>query len=180
MTPTGIWSMAKAKKRPNKWRSPRGRGRPTTYCKKTAEAVCERFADGETIRQISADEDMPSWGAIQGWLIRHKEFREAYTAARSIHADFEFERLRGIVDQVLSGDITPDVGRVVMNEINWILGRMKPRVYGDYKQIDATVQAEVHVKRIRLVDEREMNDNQRRIAEKGASLKAKRNNKSSP
>ena len=119
------------------------------------EAVCTRLAAGETIRAITAEKDMPCWTAIQGWLVRHREFRQLYAAARAIHADYEFERIREIEDKVLDKTLDPNAARVVLTSINWRLGRMKPKVYGDYRTQDINVAGAIHVKRITLVHERE-------------------------
>lgn len=138
-----------AKKSP----STRGRGRPTLYGKALATTVCERMADGEPIHHICDSAGMPCWKTIQHWLVRHKEFRAAYVSARAIHADYEFERLRAIEDKVLDGNLDANAARVVLKSINWRLGRMKPKVYGDYRTQDINVSGSLHVKRVTLVDE---------------------------
>ena len=55
---------------------PRG-GRPTDYTLELATLICERMVEGETLRKICADDDMPHRSTVFRWLMRHPEFERS-------------------------------------------------------------------------------------------------------
>lgn len=75
-------------------------GRPTKFTKVLANKICERIAEGESVRTIVKDEDMPSASTIFRWLLDDdkKEFWEQYEKARNIQAELMFEELLEIAD----------------------------------------------------------------------------------
>jgi hypothetical protein len=52
----------------------RKRGRPSAYCAEIAMTICDRLADGESLRAICADPGMPHKATIFRWLGRHEDF----------------------------------------------------------------------------------------------------------
>jgi hypothetical protein len=61
-------------------------------------AICERIADGESLRQIIADEGMPASSTVFKWLNEDAQFSEQYARAREAQADALFDDLLGIAD----------------------------------------------------------------------------------
>src|SRR5262249_46433192 len=56
----------------------RRRGRPSDYCAEIAMTICDRLADGESLRAICADAGMPDKATVFRWIGRHKAFRNQY------------------------------------------------------------------------------------------------------
>lgn len=73
-------------------------GRPTTYTPKTAEAICERIANGESLRAICEGEGMPDKATVFRWLAVHQAFRDQYARAREMQADAIFDEVLDIAD----------------------------------------------------------------------------------
>ena len=73
-------------------------GRPTIYSPELAEAICQRIMDGDTIRKICADDDMPSIMSIFRWLNAHPDFSEQYAHAREVQADTFVDQMQAIAD----------------------------------------------------------------------------------
>ena len=132
---------------------PAGSGRKSKYSATLVETICTRLEDGESIRAICAESKMPAWEAVRQWLRKHEAFRIAYARAREIQADAEFERMREIEDQVLTGELNPNAARVVLDSMRYRCARLRPKVYGDFKTLEHRGQMEFHVKRITLVDQ---------------------------
>jgi len=56
--------------------------KPSGYSDQLALAICERHADGETIKDICAAEGMPGRRTVYDWLKRHPDFAAAFQQAR--------------------------------------------------------------------------------------------------
>jgi hypothetical protein len=91
-------------------------GRPVEYTAEIGMAICDRIAEGESLRTICADPGMPEKATVLDWLARHKEFRDPYTFAREFQEDLFVEEIIAIARDS-SGDGVEKVranGRVVM------------------------------------------------------------------
>lgn len=55
--------------------------RQSEYTQEIADAICERLSEGEPLRQICRDDDMPAWRTVYDWKDVHADF-----AARIAHA----------------------------------------------------------------------------------------------
>lgn len=73
-------------------------GRPTDYTQETADIICERLADGESLRTICDDEDMPARSTVFRWLSLHKEFSDQYARAKEVQAEVLADELISIAD----------------------------------------------------------------------------------
>lgn len=73
-------------------------GRPTDYTQETADIICERLADGESLRTICDDEDMPARSTVFRWLSLHKEFSDQYAHAKTVQAEVLADELISIAD----------------------------------------------------------------------------------
>lgn len=70
--------------------------RPTKFTPQLADEICNRIADGESLRSICKDEHIPSKSTVLMWLTdpEHQAFRTKYAQAREIQAD-------GFVDEMV-------------------------------------------------------------------------------
>lgn len=73
-------------------------GRPTDYTQETADIICERLADGESLRTICDDEGMPARSTVFRWLSLHKEFSDQYARAKEVQAEVLADELISIAD----------------------------------------------------------------------------------
>jgi Bacteriophage Sf6, terminase small subunit-like len=61
------------------------RGRPSIFSPELADRLCERLADGETLRAICRDEGMPDERTVRRWALDDLEgFSTQYARAREI------------------------------------------------------------------------------------------------
>jgi hypothetical protein len=78
-------------------------GRPSDYSVALADAICARIIEGESLRTICADDDMPSKGTVMVWLKRHESFQTIYAHAHELQAETLREQILEIADDT-SGD----------------------------------------------------------------------------
>lgn len=118
-------------------------GRLSEFNQETADAICERIADGESLRSICRDDAMPVSSAVFKWLTQNKEFAEQYTRAREAQADALFDEILTISDDGLNDTYTDQDGNVRTNQDviarsrlrvdarKWMAGKLRPKKYGD-------------------------------------------------
>lgn len=65
-------------------KAPAKRGRPSKFTPEIADQICRRLAEGEPLRQICRDENMPAWRTIYDWLLNDKDFSARIAHAREL------------------------------------------------------------------------------------------------
>lgn len=75
-------------------------GRPTEFNEDIALRICERLADGESLKAMCEEEDMPARSTVFKWLAKpeNKQFVDMYTRAREEQADALFDEILAISD----------------------------------------------------------------------------------
>jgi hypothetical protein len=111
-------------------------------------AICERIADGESLRQIVADEGMPASSTVFKWLNEDEQFSEQYARAREAQADALFDDILSIADDgrndwmVRKNAEDQNIGWMENGEAlrrsqlridarKWMAGKLKPKKYGE-------------------------------------------------
>lgn len=102
-------------------------GRPSDFTPEMANTICERVADGESLRKVCEDEAMPDRSTVRRWLSQQPEFRIQYAHAREEQADVYAER---IVDEA-EGATDAALGRLKMDALKWTASKLAPKRYGD-------------------------------------------------
>lgn len=101
--------------------------RPSEYTQEIADQICERLAEGESLRSICWDDPFPNKSTVFRWLAANKEFRDQYARARETQAD-------AIADEILDiADEAEDAAkaRLQVDARKWLAGKLRPKVYGD-------------------------------------------------
>jgi hypothetical protein len=126
-------------------------GRPSDYSLELAAAICERLANGESLKAICQLDDMPSKASVYLWLMKHQEFSDMYARAREDQADTLADEIVHIADTPLLGVKTKTTGdgdvettegdmiehrRLQVDARKWVAAKLKPRKYGDKVQQD--------------------------------------------
>lgn len=128
-------------------------GRPTDYSIELTASICVRLAEGESLRSICRDDDMPSLATIFVWLGKHPEFVDQYARAREEQAETLASEIIDIADEectmVKSSkhpsaakdgedelEVVFDSTAVARNRLRvdarkWVAAKLKPKVYGD-------------------------------------------------
>lgn len=129
--------------------SPNPPHRPSNYSPAIALTICERLAEGETLRQICRDDGMPGRSTVFRWLADIGEFAEIYAKALAFRADGRADEIIEIADdtsddyRLTEGDNADDVPRLEPNPEaiarsklritarQWLMAKELPRKYGD-------------------------------------------------
>jgi len=120
-------------------------GRPTIFNETLAAKICQRIADGESIRAICSDPDMPSTTAIFRWIANGKYdgFRQLYEASMQIRLETLGDGLIELADAPIERNAAGaiDSAAVQMRRLQietrrWILSKLLPRKYGDRMGLD--------------------------------------------
>jgi len=152
-------------------------GRPTIFTQELADKICERIANGDSLRKISRDEDMPPAGTVLRWVAHDLIFREQYEAAMEQRAEYLFEEMFEIADETKLDTIETETGerpnaewisrsRLRVDVRKWALSKMMPKKYGDKLQVGG---AEDLPPLNKMSDA----DLEKKIAERLAALKGK-------
>lgn len=108
----------------------RPRGRPSTYTEEIGLKLCERIANGENVKAVCRDSDMPDWTTLMRWRLRFPEFATRYARAREASAEaLEMEALE-IAETATDKDTAAAV-RVRVDAMKWAAAKRHPRMYGD-------------------------------------------------
>lgn len=117
--------------------------RPSSFSPEVADEICERLAEGESLRTICAGEGMPYRGTVFRWLASDEKFRLQYAHARDAQADTLADEIVDIADDgtrdtYLDADgnekTNQDViarSRLRVDARKWVASKLKPKVYGD-------------------------------------------------
>jgi hypothetical protein len=112
-------------------------GRPSDYTPEMADLICKRLADGESLRSICRDENMPAESTVRAWALDDREgFYAQYARSRDIALDSIAEEVFEIADG-LTNDPARD--RLRFDARRWYLSKLAPKKYGDKQTIDQTV-----------------------------------------
>lgn len=119
-------------------------GRPTDFTQETADLICERIADGESLRSICRDEDMPDRATVFRWLASREDFATKYAYAREQQADLYAESIVDISDELeiqatyqgeeVRLDVSPTAvarNRLRVDARKWYAAKLAPKKYGD-------------------------------------------------
>jgi hypothetical protein len=123
---------------PNK----RKRGRPSHYTPDKAREICAHIAFGElSLTKLCQQPGMPQLQTVMDWLAAHDEFARQMAEARELRADKHRDKIEEIIEQVTTGKIDPQSGRVSIDGLKWLAGIEKPIKYGDRIRAEHTVRA---------------------------------------
>ena len=124
--------------------------RPSSFTEETARIICERISEGESLRTICSDSDMPDKTTVLRWLgddVR-EEFRIQYARARELQADFYADSIISIADDGLNDSYVDDEGnkrtdqdviarsRLRVDARKWYASKLAPKKYGDKVQTE--------------------------------------------
>ena len=73
-------------------------GRPTSYNAEITEKIIDLVIDGQPIRFICSQVDMPSVATVMRWMHDYPEFAKQYALAKEMYAHCIFDEIQHIAD----------------------------------------------------------------------------------
>jgi hypothetical protein len=116
-------------------------GRPTDYTPEIAREIADRMIDGNSMRAVCRQDDMPDEGTVYRWISRHPEFRALYAHARELQALRWAEEVLTIADDKT---LDPQDRRIRVDTRKWLLSKVLPKVYGDKVTVAGDPKAPIH------------------------------------
>ena len=118
------------------------RGRPSLYTPELAVEICERLAEGETLRSVCRDKHMPDERRVRAWVVEDRHaFAPQYARARDLGLQSMADELIDIADDSSLDDFDPKTGkinqesyqraRLKVDTRKWYLSKLAPKRYGD-------------------------------------------------
>lgn len=115
-------------------------------------SICDRISQGESLRSVCRDPEMPHKSTVLRWLREKPELRDQYCAARDDLMEYWASDILEIADDGTM-DTMPGLNKygdevMVANHANvqrdklriharqWLLGKLKPKVYGDRVELE--------------------------------------------
>jgi hypothetical protein len=128
----------------------------STFTQKMADAICERLANGESLKGICEDEVMPSRPTVYKWLADNETFLNNYMRAREEQADYFAEEILEIADDATNDWMERrdsegnNIGwqengeamqrsRLRVDARKWLMSKMAPKKYGEKSTVDMNV-----------------------------------------
>ena len=108
-------------------------GRPSTYTEEMGNLICDKLTEGVSLRKLCMSEEFPSASTVYLWLDRFPEFAEKYARAREAATEDMLEDLLEIADDP---KMDAQEKRVRIDTRKWVMGRLKPKKYGDKSTVD--------------------------------------------
>jgi hypothetical protein len=137
-------------------------GRPSSFTQDIAEVICSRIAEGESLREICKDDDMPTRMTIYRWLAADPVFCDHYTRAREDQADTLADEIIAIADEQPEIIAVTDkrTGELIEHKLDgaflqwqknridarkWTAMKLKPKKYGDRQILAGDSEAPLEV-----------------------------------
>jgi len=115
-------------------------GRHLVFMEDIADKVLDRLSNGESLRSICQDADMPDGSTVRKWISRNPDFARQYAIAREEQADSLFDETIHIADAVPKGAANEDIqrARLQIDTRKWVAGKLRPKKYGDLLKHELT------------------------------------------
>jgi hypothetical protein len=144
------------------------------FNQQTADAICARLCNGESLREICRSEGMPDKATVMRWLHAHPAFRDQYARAKETGIESIAEDILDIADDgkndwmerlgpdgqpagwVFNGEAARR-SQIRIDSRKWLLSKLAPKKYGD--KLDLNHGGEVKITQVRrtVVDPRPAN-----------------------
>lgn len=126
-------------------------GRPSSFTQAIADTICERIVEGESLRAICRDPDMPAISSVFKWLANDPKFADQYARSKEEQGENFADQIVAIADEEHTmvkdmGDgvtaVVYDSTAVARNRLRvdarkWVAAKLKPKKYGDRVEVDA-------------------------------------------
>lgn len=139
-------------------------GRPTIFTHELGDAMCERIADGESMRSVCRDESMPAKSTVFRWLREMPVFKDQYLVAKLESADSHVDDMIDIADNGTNDWMEKNAtdeqkavyklnGESVQRSMlrvrtrQWASSRINKTKYGDSKELTHKTDGPIEIQR---------------------------------
>jgi hypothetical protein len=109
-------------------------GRPSDYTPELGDTICDRLADGESLRAICDEDGMPDRRTVLRWLADNVDFAAKYARAREFQADVMDEKILEVANACTPE--TAQADRVKIGAYQWRAAKLAPKKYSDKQHVE--------------------------------------------
>lgn len=108
-----------------------------SYSVELGDTICQRLADGESMRAICREAGMPDRASVKRWIAERPEFAAKCARAREEQAFADAERMQEILDsepERIDGRIDPgwvQWAKTQISALQWFASKKAPKAFGD-------------------------------------------------
>lgn len=118
-------------------------GRPSEFSQEIMAEICERMAEGKSLRQICDDDEMPNRRTIMRWVKNDDAAKKLYDAAQVDRMHWYADEIVNIAYDTSKDTITGNAGqplcnhewiarsRLKVDSLKFLMAKLAPRTYGD-------------------------------------------------
>ena len=127
----------------------------TKFSQEVFDKICNRIAEGESLRQICEDEDLPAARNVHRWLDRDDadELRQQYARAKEDQAEHYAAEIIEIADNARNDWMERNGGddegynlngehvqrsKLRIDARKWVASKLAPKKYGDSAKLEVT------------------------------------------
>ena len=111
--------------------------------KDTRDTICQKLAEGLSLRSICRDEDMPTISTVLLAVVQDRDgFSEQYMQAREAAGFAHADRVADLACIAAEEGIDPQAARAAMDGFKWAAERMAPKRHSQRQEIDHTTKGE--------------------------------------
>jgi len=115
------------------------------------DEICEKIANGESLRKICKDDKMPNLTSVWKWLNNKEELSKQYARAREEQAETFVDEILDIADNTKDDTFIDEDGKLIINQEviarsrlrvdarKWVASKLKPKKFGDYTKVQAEI-----------------------------------------
>lgn len=121
-----------------------------SYSQEIVRKICERISEGESLRSICRDPEMPGKSTVFEWLEANPSFADQYARAKEESAETYAEEIIEIADEYELREVKDENGevhvvydntavarnRLRVDARKWVASKLKPKKYGDRLGLD--------------------------------------------
>ena len=124
-------------------------GRPPIYTKELADTILFRICEGESLRAITREDDMPNFSTVYKWVLDDEDgFTKRYASAREVQAANYAEWVIEISEEAFKvAEGKPGTGeagakvmakKVLADNVKWIAGKLDSPKWGHKTSTELT------------------------------------------
>lgn len=107
------------------------KNKPVTYSDELFNTICDRLSEGESLRKICEDAEMPSKSNVLKWIRDSKELQDQYARAKQESSDAWAEEMIDIIKDTKEDSNAIQKARLQIDTMKWLMSKQKPKKYGD-------------------------------------------------
>lgn len=97
--------------------------------------ICERLIEGNSLRSICSDPEMPSLATVASWMYNDKEFYEMYCRTKQMQAEVLADEIINLADEARTADFKfTNAYRLAVDTRKWAATKLLNNRYGDKVQ----------------------------------------------